>query len=262
MFRTLVILVASAMIATPAAAGPQPARSCAGTALGTGTVAGVSGDTLRLADGRSVRLDGIVVAREPGSADTLQAPAAAMLAGFIGRKVTLTGRDGTDRYGRLRAYVTLADAQPAVSLQRQLLEQGLARVSVREAAPGCAAALLAREQQARDLGLGIWNARDYAIVHADDPAVVLGMRGRFALVEGRVLSVRRSGGTIYVNFGRRWSEDFTVTIAKRLERMFVAAGMAPKSLAHRTVRIRGIVEERGGPWIEVARPEQIALVKD
>jgi hypothetical protein len=88
------------------------------------------------------------------------------------------------------------------------------------------------------------------------------MRGRLALVEGRVLSVRLSGSTIYVNFGRRWSEDFTVTIAKRLERMFTAAGMEPKSLAHRNVRIRGIVEERGGPWIEVTRPEQIALVKD
>jgi hypothetical protein len=32
-----------------------------------------------------------------------------------------------------------------------------------------------------------------------------------------VLSVRESGATIYVNFGRRWTEDFTVTILKRNE---------------------------------------------
>jgi hypothetical protein len=63
---------------------------------------------------------------------------------------------------------------------------------------------------------------------------VLAEQGRFALVEGRVLSVRESGATIYVNFGRRWTEDFTVTIL-----------------------VRGWIEERGGPWIEATRPEQI-----
>jgi hypothetical protein len=74
---------------------------------------------------------------------------------------------------------------------------------------------------------------------AEDPTEVLKSRGRFALVEGRVESVRESGGTIYVNFGRRWSEDFTVTIAKRNERSFSAAGLEPKKLSGRRVRIRG-----------------------
>ena len=43
-----------------------------------------------------------------------------------------------------------------------------------------------------------------------------------------MLSVRESGGTIYVNFGRRWTEDFTVTVAKRNERTFADAGPAVK----------------------------------
>ncbi len=84
--------------------------------------------------------------------------------------------------------------------------------------------------------------------------------GRFTLVEGRVVSVRESGGTIYVNFGRRWTEDFTVTVQRRLERTFGAAGLELKSLAGRTVRVRGVIEERGGPWIEASRPEQIEIV--
>ena len=50
-------------------------------------------------------------------------------------------------------------------------------------------------------------------------------RERFAIVEGKVLSVRESGGTTYVNFGRRRSEDFTVTILKRIGARFVAAGL-------------------------------------
>jgi hypothetical protein len=96
--------------------------------------------------------------------------------------------------------------------------------------------------------------------HAENPASILGDRGRFALVEGSVLSVRESGGTIYMNFGRRWSEDFTVTIAKRNERMFSAAGLEPKKLERARVRVRGFIEERGGPWIEASRPEQIEIL--
>jgi DNA/RNA endonuclease YhcR with UshA esterase domain len=96
---------------------------------------------------------------------------------------------------------------------------------------------------------------------AGDPAAVLAERGRFTIVEGRVVSVRDSGGTIYVNFGRRWSEDFTVTIAKRNARTFTAAGLEPKTLEGRRVRIRGWIEQRGGPWIEATRPEQIELVE-
>jgi hypothetical protein len=69
--------------------------------------------------------------------------------------------------------------------------------------------------------------------------------------------VRESGATIYVNFGRRWTEDFTVTILKRNERNFTAVGLEPKTLAGRQIRVRGWVEERGGPWIEATRPEQI-----
>ena len=42
-------------------------------------------------------------------------------------------------------------------------------------------------------------------------------------------SVRESGANIYVNFGRRWSEDFSVTVQKRNERNFAAAGVDAKA---------------------------------
>jgi hypothetical protein len=95
---------------------------------------------------------------------------------------------------------------------------------------------------------------------ADEPAGVARENGRFTIVEGSVLSVRESGATIYVNFGRRWSEDFTVTISKRSERTFATAGLAPKRLNGRRVRVRGWVEQRGGPAIEAVRPEQIEVM--
>src|SRR5258705_433924 len=97
---------------------------------------------------------------------------------------------------------------------------------------------------------------------AENPGEIAAERGRFTLVEGKVVSVRESGGTIYVNFGRRWSEDFTVTISKRHERIFAAAGLEPQKLSGRRVVVRGWVEERGGPWIEASTPEQIEIVAD
>lgn len=51
-------------------------------------------------------------------------------------------------------------------------------------------------------------------------------RGRFTLVEGKVVPVHASASTIGVNFGQRRSEDFTVTILKRNARQFTARGLA------------------------------------
>ena len=76
-----------------------------------------------------------------------------------------------------------------------------------------------------------------------------------------VVSVRESAGTIYMNFGRRWSQALTVTISKRDERVFAAAGVEPKKLEYRRVRVRGWVEERNGPRIEATRPEQIEIAE-
>jgi hypothetical protein len=90
---------------------------------------------------------------------------------------------------------------------------------------------------------------------------ILAWRGRFALVEGKVVSVRESGGTVYVNFGPRWTEDFTVTLPKRNERAF-AGIVEPKRLQGRRVRLRGWIEQRGGPWLELTRPEQIEIIED
>jgi Staphylococcal nuclease homologue len=146
------------------------------------------------------------------------------------------------------------------SVQHDMLQRGLARVAARVGEAACAAPLLAAEREARNAGRGMWGDPRYAARRADEPAAVLAERGRFALVEGRVLSVRESGGTVYLNFGRRWTEDFTVTIAKRNERIFATAGLEPKRLERLRIRVRGFVEQRGGPWIEATRPEQIEVI--
>ena len=75
----------------------------------------------------------------------------------------------------------------------------------------------------------MWGEPGYAVRAAGDGVALKSQHGRFSVAEGRVVSVRDSGGTIYVNFGRRWSEALTVTILKRHERSFTAAGLEPKT---------------------------------
>ena len=231
-----------------ATAGAQD--GCRLVGIGSASVRAATEAGLALDDGRMVRLAGIELA-----ADARPAPAGEIVLKRIGERET-------DRYGRLVAHVFFVSENGAERwLQAELVRAGQARVSARVGDMACARALLADEQAARAAKLGLWGDPYYVIARAEDPAGVLKSRGAFALVEGRVESVRESGGTIWVNFGRRWSEDFTVTIAKRNERMFSAAGLDPKSLSGRRVRIRGWIEERGGPWVEAARPEQIEVVQ-
>ena len=238
------------LLAAPAAADDK--LGCAPTMIGTVQVRSViDGRTAQLADGRELRLSCIEV---PESAKPLLEKL------ISGREVSLrkSGTD-SDRYGRVMALVTVQGDGPSV--QQALLAEGQARVSGNIADKACAEAFLNAEKAARAAGLGLWSDPHYVTRNAENPEGILAVRGRFAVVEGKVLSVRESGGTIYVNFGRRWSEDFTVTVLKRNERTFTAAGLELKKLAGQHVRVRGTVEERGGPWIEATRPGQIEIAE-
>jgi hypothetical protein len=84
--------------------------------------------------------------------------------------------------------------------------------------------------------------------------------GRFAVVEGKVLSVRTAGATTYLNFGRNWTRDFALTISRRMIPAFEAAGLAPKSLENRWIRVRGFIEARSGPRIELLRVGQVEVL--
>jgi endonuclease YncB( thermonuclease family) len=246
------------------------APACGGDDIIRATVSRVSdGRTLTLADGREVRLAGIEVPPMPLPRDSDQAAAAApggaaakdaldALAG--GDAVVLRrAQAAPDRYGRIVAYAYTERDADEFFVQGELIAAGFARVGG-QAGGGCAAALLARENAARKAKLGLWADPYYDLLDAETPAAVLTRKGQFALVEGKVVSVRESGPTIYVNFGRRWSEDFSVTVRKRNERTFAAAGLDLQGLEGRRVIVRGFIEARGAhgsPSIEATRPEQI-----
>jgi endonuclease YncB( thermonuclease family) len=231
-------------------AADSSAAACSLTPQGEGRVSAViDARTFRMDDGREVRLAGVETVTADGSA--------ALSALIVGRSVALHGEtDAPDRYGRQPAFVFVEQA--AASVQDQLLAQGGALVSGAIADKACAAELAAAETAARRARRGIW-ADSAAIKNAESPGELLARIGQFTVVEGKVLSVRQAGATFYLNFGRRWTRDFAVTISKRVIPAFEAAGISLKSLENKRIRVRGWIEARGGPRIEAARAGQIEM---
>jgi endonuclease YncB( thermonuclease family) len=238
-------IFASAVAAAFQAAAGQP---CKLADLGTARAAAVrDGRTLTLADGRVLRLKGIEVST---GAD------AALKDLVAGKPLRLKKiGEARDRYGRLEAFAFPGTAEK--SLQEMLLAQGLARVSGRVGSEPCAEILLTAESVARAAKRGIWTDPNSAPLRAENLTGIRSLAGHFALVEGKVLSVHTSGGTIYLNFGPRWTRDFSVIILRRNQRSFAAAGIELKGLAGQRIRVRGWVEERRGPVIVAEFPGQI-----
>jgi hypothetical protein len=237
-----------------AAAGPAIAAGCSFEPQGEGRVAAViDARTFRLQDGREVRLAGI----EPVIGDKANRTSA-LAAIVAGHEVKLSGEDDTpDRYGRQPAFVFLDGSETLV--QGLLLAQGEALVSPAVTQQGLCFGPQCRGGRRAPGQKGTW-ADPTAIKNAESPGDILAGIGRFTVVEGKVLSVRQAGATTYLNFGRNWTRDFAVTISRRMLPAFEAAGIALKSLENRQIRVRGWVEARGGPRIEVLHVGQIELL--
>jgi endonuclease YncB( thermonuclease family) len=266
---TLAFVMAIApLIAHGQVSTPRASVGCTGNGETSGEVARVTdGRSFLLADGREVRLAAIeTVLLVPGDEDEARVAAGAAARAALetlvqGRHVALRlPGPGPDRYGRLVAHAFVQTASDDVLVQGRLLAAGQALVSPVPLAAGCRAYLRDAERDARARRLGLWGDPYYVVRAARNADDVLAEQGRFALVEGKVATARESGGIIYLNFGERWSEDFTVTILRRNQHMFAGAGLRPLALAGLEVEVRGWIEDRGGPVIEVARPEQIEII--
>ena len=246
MARLLHLIVAFLLLANHTAL----ATPCQFESQGEGrVVAIVDARSVRLDDGREIRLTGI----EP-TAMTKQALASLLAS----RDVTLRSTDDTpDRYGRQGALVFIGESDTPV--QAMLLAQGDAMVSAEISDKDCAALLMASEAAARRQKIGSW-ADPSAIKNAESPDDILAGIGRFVVVEGKVLSVRQAGATTYLNFGRNWTRGFAVTISKRTLPAFESAGITLKSLENKRVRVRGWVEGSVGPRIDVRFVGQVELL--
>jgi micrococcal nuclease len=227
----------------------------------------VDGDTVILDSGLVVRMIGTQAPKLPlgreGYPTWPMAPEAkAELEELaLNRSVTLGyGGEEVDRYDRALAHVFVEDGDDAVWAQHYMVENGLARVYSFPDNRACLGQLFAAERQARAERLGIWTDPYYSVRMADRPAELLDRVGGYELVEGQVLLAEKSGSRVFLNFGRFWKEDFTAVIEAPALRLFGDDGLDPLTLEGALVRVRGWVDDRDGPRIEVTHPEQIEVL--
>lgn len=231
---------------------------------GIGTVAAaVDPETLRLDDGRSVRLAGIDVPKRAAAYDPNYAAAATYLINQLtqGRQVELLqDKRKSDRHGRLLAQLRLADGDggPDDWLQGALLARGLARVMSLPGNTAAIAELLRIEAAARAAGIGLWSDPNYQVL--TPAAIAVGVNG-YQIVEGMAVDAAFFGGRGYLNFGDDYKTDFTITYDARARRLFEQAGLDPLALKGRRIRARGWLEYFNGPMIELSHPEQIEVLE-
>jgi endonuclease YncB( thermonuclease family) len=195
----------------------------------------VDGDTLRLTDGRSVRMIGLNTPElgKKGRPDEPFAVAArkrleALVAASDGRVGLLPGKEGKDHYGRTLAHVYGADG---ANLEAQLLAEGLGfQVAV---APNIdlVDCQQAAERSARQAGLGLW--RQSPVLKADQ----IDTSG-FAVLSGRVSKVQRNRGGVWIEL----QDSVVLRVAPNVLDRFPAAAL--DGLEGKQVEARGWVLDR------------------
>lgn len=195
----------------------------------------VDGDTLRLQDGRSVRLIGInapEIGRKGRSDEPFAVIARRRLQALVdasdGMVGLQLGAEPRDRYQRTLAHVYGRNEQ---SFEAQLLAEGLAWqvvVAPNNQLSGCQHQA---EQAARQAGLGVWRASSLL------PAANIQQSG-FAMLRGRVSDVTRNRGGIWVEL----DDTLVLHIPTKLQPAFDWAQL--KSLKGQQVEARGWVIDR------------------
>lgn len=195
----------------------------------------VDGDTLRLKDGRSVRLVGIN-APELGGRGRVAEPYAVhakrrledLLQASAGKVALQLGEQSHDRYGRVLAYVY---DQRGASLEAQLLSEGLVYHAV--VAPNIALAdcLKQVEKNAQQARVGVWKNTYYT------PAQKV-RQGGFTLLQGRIQSVQRNAGGVWLELGH------SVTVNIPLNALHYFADQRLERWQGRSIKVRGWIAER------------------
>ncbi len=225
--------------------------------------------TVVLDDRSEVRLQGLVV---PSSADAgavsgswpPEAAARAALERLVGGRTVALAFAGprTDRWGRILAHLFVDDGSAQSWVQGRLVEAGHARVFAPPGGEACVEALIEREAAARQADRGLWANAAYHVRPADRPSELARYVGTFQLVRGRIEQAVGSRTPIL-----RFASAEVPSIAGR-ERGFravirqpgaIAAFGAPRALVGRDVLVRGWVEARSGPEIEVVSSGQVVV---
>ncbi|MHC8348337.1 thermonuclease family protein [Pseudomonas sp. RT4P38] len=195
----------------------------------------VDGDTLRLSDGRSVRMIGLNTPElgKKGRSDepfavTARQRLEALVAASDGRVGLLPGKESKDHYGRTLAHVYSADG---ANLEAQMLAEGLGfQVAV---APNVELVdcQQAAEHSARQAGLGLW--RQSPVLKAEQIST-----SGFTVLSGRVSKVQRNRGGVWIEL----QDSVVLRVAPNLLGQFDVATL--ERLKGKQIEARGWLLDR------------------
>lgn len=211
------------------------------------------GDTVRLSDGRKLRLIGVdtpELGRDGGPDEPFAAQARTALSGWLAESPRLGLRyDGerTDRYGRVLAHAHLADGD---SVAARLLARGLGVGLVVPPNVHHAECRRAAERAAQAERLGVWSLPSHQIVDAER----LSERAAgFHRVEGIIGRVREHQGDLWLHLGPR----LRVHIPRTARALF----HIDPALAGVRLRVQGYIKAgRNSSYLRVQHPAALEIV--
>jgi endonuclease YncB( thermonuclease family) len=251
--RCLFILLASFTAVVTSHASTCPAQHTTERAQ---VIHVTDGDTIKLTNGRRLRLIGIntpEISHAGQASQTLAVQARSALVTLLDRhNRTLNlqyGKQPRDHYGRLLAHAFLDDG---TNVSVRLLEQGLATALVvppNTWASGCYATI---EATARREQRGLWALPDYQT--GDATALRMDTRG-FRIVRGQINDIRESRHGIWLDL-----EGPLVIRVDRKDRVNFEPGF-PHALEGKTVEVRGWIKaDRDGLRVNVRHPAALIVM--
>ena len=227
----------------------------------------VDADTVLLDDDEQVRLIGALAPRSPDlRAGSQHWPPEDEAVGalrdlVLGKTVELAfANRRVDRYGRLLANLFLERNGERTWVQGSLLSSGNARAYALPGGTACLRELLAHERIAREAHLGLWANAVYGVRSAQDPPALLRLRNSYQIVAGRIAHVVQIKSRTYINFGEDWHTDFTAGMRAGVWRSRPEQARALAALEGKAVEVRGWIEYRNGPYIEITDLDQITPI--
>lgn len=275
--RRALTAVVAALIAVAAGVAVATAQQETGDAAACTLQAGarhsvvrvIDAETVLLDDHQEVRLIGALAPRSPDLRPDAQpwraeeAALAALRGLVLGRSVLLaTSGRVRDRYGRQLAHLFVDRDGESTWVQGEMLASGHARGYGLPGSYACMRELLAHERAARDAGVGLWADAAYAVRSARAARSLLRRRNSYEIVAGTVAKVAVTKARTYVNFGRDWRRDFTAGIEPRVLRAHAEWAKTLAALEGKRVEVRGWIQYRNGPYIDIEDPSQIAPVDE
>jgi endonuclease YncB( thermonuclease family) len=217
---------------------------------------------ITLKDGRTLRLVGLEPPRPTPDAPDFDITARDALRAKLGREIAfVTLAENPDRWGRLPAFV-FTGALSAGSTAEFLLENGFARFMPEPEARACRTSFLVAEETARAAKLGLWGDPFYAIITATDEDAFAERAATNVIVEGRLVAVDKGPLRSYLQFVPQPQRGFEVTLLQRNVKLFEQAGFDFDALIGRRLRVRGLLDLRFGPQIEISSPDEIELIPE